>query len=257
MLLDVRHVSFGYRKEERILHDISFSLDKGVFMGILGPNGTGKSTLLKCLNRIYEADAGDIFLDGTPLRALSLREIARKAAYVPQSVAQPFPQTVMETVLMGRLPYSGMHFVEKDREAAERALMETGLSAYALRDARRLSGGERQRVYIARALSGTPELILMDEPTASLDVRHQLEVLSLVRKLAHRSLCSVIMIIHNLNLASMFCDRLLLMKDGKIRKDGTPYEVLTEELLREVYGVETKISVSGGRTNIRLKDPDK
>jgi len=255
MKLEIRHGRFGYKNGKRnVLEDVSFILDKPCFAGILGPNGTGKSTLLKCVNRIYELDSGEIFFDGIPARRFSLRNIARKIAYVPQSTAVPFSVSVMDTVLMGRIPFSGYSFHAKDREKAALALKETGMEEYALRDIRFLSGGERQRVLIARALAGNPKLMLLDEPVSSLDVRHQLEVMKLLRNLVRKEGLTVLMTIHDLNLAALFCDRLLILKNGEIRKDGTAAEVLTEENIKSVYGVDVFTFDRNGKRHIQLLD---
>ncbi len=256
MLLEVKHMSFGYPHKPNILQDINISMDSGCFLGVLGQNGVGKSTLLKCINKIYMPIQGEVYIDDINIHHMSLRDIARKVAYVPQYTGAQFPSTVMNLVLMGRIPYSGYSFGEDDRRYAMQALEEMGLSDYALRDIRHLSGGERQRAFIARALAGHPKMILMDEPTSSLDVYHQLEVLSLVRKLVQKSHVSVIMVIHDLNMAAMFCNRILLLKDGKVWKDGTPKEVLTSENIEEVYHVKSFVSEKENTRYIQYMDPD-
>lgn len=242
MKLEISKGAFRYAKGMKpVLQDINLDLRGPCFTGILGPNGTGKSTLLKCINRIYDWESGSVQLDGIDMGKMPIRDVARKIAYVPQSTTVQFPVSVMDTVLMGRIPYSGHSFSRKDREKAERALQETGLSQYSLRDIRFLSGGERQRVFIARAIAGDPELILLDEPTSSLDVRHQLDVMRLLRNLVQCSNLSVLMTIHDLNLAAMFCERILILKGGRIWKNGTPQEVLTKENIREIYHVNVEI----------------
>lgn len=246
MKLEIRKGAFRYRKGGiLVLQDINLNLRGPCFVGILGPNGTGKSTLLKCINRIYDWESGAVQLDGMNIANMRLRDVARKIAYVPQSTAVQFPVSVMDTVLMGRIPYSGYSFSSRDSDKAEKALQETGLSEYALRDIRFLSGGERQRVFIARAIAGDPELILLDEPTSSLDIRHQLDVMRLLRNLVQYSNLSVLMTIHDLNLAAMFCERILILKDGQIWKNGTPQEVLTKENIREIYNVDVEIAKEG------------
>lgn len=256
MLLKVEHLSFHHPHKSNILNDISITMDEGCFLGILGQNGTGKSTFLKCINNIYSSTGGHVYLNDIDIGIMTLRDIARKIAYVPQYTAAQFPTTVMNLVMMGRIPYSGYSFTKKDREYAEKALVEMGLVDYAMRDIRHLSGGERQRAFIARALAGSPKLILMDEPTSSLDVSHQLEVLSLVRKLVRDTKISVIMVIHDLNMAAMFCNRIVLFKDGNIWKDGNPQQVLTSSNIREIYNVESYVSSRNNSTYIHFKDPD-
>lgn len=249
-------MNFGYPNKANILENINLSMDEGCFLGILGQNGAGKSTLLKCINKICQFHDGDISIEDSSIQTLSLKEIARKIAYVPQYTTAQFPTTVMNLVLMGRIPYSGYSFNKEDREFAKKSLHEMGLSSFAMRDVRHLSGGERQRAFIARALAGNPKIILMDEPTSSLDIYHQLEVLSLIRNLVREKKLSVIMVIHDLNMASMFCNRVVLLKDKTIWKDGTPQDVLTEENIESVYHVKSFTSVKDGVKYIQPLDPD-
>ena len=256
MLLTVNHAAFSYDSSHMILKNITFQLDKKSFVGILGPNGIGKSTLLKCINRIYPLKEGHISLAGNDISKLSLRQVARKISYVPQRMSAPFPTCVLDTVLLGRLPYNKFRFTGKDQEIALKAIENMALQKYMLKDIRFLSGGEQQRVLIARALAGTPDLILMDEPTSSLDIKYQIEILHLIRKLVRETELSVLMTIHDLNLAAMFCDRLLILKDGHIWKDGIPPAILTEENIKTIYGIDTCIIKKNGQHFIQLVDPD-
>lgn len=256
MLLTVNHAAFSYGTSHLILKNINFQLDKKSFVGILGPNGTGKSTLLKCINRIYPLKEGHITIAGNDISKLSLRQVARKISYVPQRMTTPFPACVLDTVLLGRLPYNKFRFTEKDRTIAVESIKSMALQKYMLKDIRFLSGGEQQRVLIARALAGTPDLILMDEPTSSLDIKYQIEILHLIRKLVRKTDLSVLMTIHDLNLAAMFCDRLLILKDGHIWKYGTPSAILTEENIKTIYGIDTCIIEKNGQHFIQLVDPD-
>lgn len=256
MLVDIKHLNFSYSGTQEILSDINLSIEAGCFLGILGQNGAGKSTLLKCINKLHAATSGDVFLDGKNINEMSLREIAQKVAYVPQSTLSQFPTTVMNLVLLGRLPYSGYSFTNKDRKHAMHAMQEMGLEKYMMSDICHLSGGERQRAFIARALAGSPQIILMDEPTSSLDVHHQLEVLARIRGLVRKSNIAVVMVIHDLNMAAMFCDRLVLLKDAKIYKDGSPNQVLTEESINEIYHVRSFTMDRFGKRYIQLLDPD-
>lgn len=195
--------------------------------------------MLKCINKIYPLQHGKILLDGEDIASLTRKKIAQRIAYVPQHIETQFPVSVLNTVMMGRLPYSGRRFTETDRKAAINAMEETGLSGFETRDIRYLSGGEKQRAFIARALSGKPDIILMDEPTSSLDVKYQLEVLRLAKAVIQNRNISVIMTIHDLNLASMFCDKILLVQKGALWKEGTPEEVLNPENIHHIYGVKT------------------
>ena len=256
MLLTVNHAAFSYDSSHMILKNITFQLDKKSFVGILGPNGIGKSTLLKCINRIYPLKEGHISLAGNDISKLSLRQVARKISYVPQRMSAPFPTCVLDTVLLGRLPYNKFRFTGKDQEIALKAIENMALQKYMLKDIRFLSGGEQQRVLIAHAPAGTPDLILMDEPTSSLDIKYQIEILHLIRKLVRETELSVLMTIHDLNLAAMFCDRLLILKDGHIWKDGTPSAILTEENIKTIYGIDTCIIEKNGQHFIQLVDPE-
>lgn len=256
MLVDIKHLNFSYSGTQEILSDINLSIEAGCFLGILGQNGAGKSTLLKCINKLHAATSGDVFLDGKNINEMSLREIAQKVSYVPQNTLSQFPTTVMNLVLLGRLPYSGYSFTNKDRKHAMHAMQEMGLEKYMMSDICHLSGGERQRVFIARALAGSPQIILMDEPTSSLDVHHQLEVLARIRGLVRKSNIAVVMVIHDLNMAAMFCDRLVLLKDAKIYKDGSPNQVLTEESIDDIYHVRSFSIDRYGKRYIQLLDPD-
>ena len=239
MLLQVKNVGFEYIPHKPVLKQITFNLDRGEFLGILGPNGTGKSTLLKCINHIYKVNDGEILLDNENTEKMTLNAIAKKIAYVPQYINTGFPVSVMNTVLMGRIPYSGRAFKAIDKEASLAALEKVHMMDYMLRDIRFLSGGEKQRVFVARALAGDPKIILMDEPTSSLDVKHQVEILGTVRTLVKETDISVMMTIHDLNLASMFCNRILILKDGCVWKDGNPKDILTSENATTIYGVHT------------------
>ena len=254
MLVDIKHLNFSYSGTQEILSDINLSIEAGCFLGILGQNGAGKSTLLKCINKLHAATSGDVFLDGKNINEMSLREIAQKVSYVPQNTLSQFPTTVMNLVLLGRLPYSGYSF--KDRKHAMHAMQEMGLEKYMMSDICHLSGGERQRAFIARALAGSPKIILMDEPTSSLDVHHQLEALARIRGLVRKSNIAVVMVIHDLNMAAMFCDRLVLLKDAKIYKDGSPNQVLTEESIDDIYHVRSFSIDRYGKRYIQLLDPD-
>lgn len=256
MLVDIKHLNFSYSGTQEILSDINLSIEAGCFLGILGQNGAGKSTLLKCINKLHAATSGDVFLDGKNINEMSLREIAQKVSYVPQNTLSQFPTTVMNLVLLGRLPYSGYSFTNNDRKHAMHAMQEMGLEKYMMSDICHLSGGERQRAFIARALAGSPQIILMDEPTSSLDVHHQLEVLARIRGLVRKSNIAVIMVIHDLNMAAMFCDRLVLLKDAKIYKDGSPNQVLTEESIDDIYHVRSFSIDRYGKRYIQLLDPD-
>lgn len=224
--------------EQEILADLSFSVASGEFFVVIGPNGSGKTTLLKGLARLVSPWQGEITLFGKSLAAYGRQELARLVAVVPQQVPFDFPFTVAETVLMGRSPHLGLLEAEKaaDYELAEAAMRFTDVLHLARRRLDQLSGGERQRVIIARAICQQPRLLLLDEPTASLDPAHQVQIMDLLERLRAESGVTVMMVSHDLNLAAMYGTTLLLLKDGAIVQLGPPAEVLTASLLTVVYG---------------------
>jgi len=238
-MIDVHSISFRYR-QEWVLRDISFQIGKGEFIGVIGPNGSGKSTLLKTLYRLLSPQEGEVLFELIPLRKMSRRDIARRMAVVPQESYSLFPFRAAEVVLMGRSPYLGhqMFEKEKDLEIAKKAMEWTETLPIAERSIDELSGGERKRVFIARALAQEPEIILLDEPTANLDIHHQIDFLDLVLHLNREKGLTIVMASHDLNIASEYCDRLILLREGTIYKIGPPDEVITRENIQKVYGCE-------------------
>ncbi len=236
-MIDLRALSFRYH-QDWVLEDISFRIEKGEFIGIIGPNGSGKSTLLKTLCRLLSPQKGEILLDRIPLNKMGQKEIAKKIAVVPQETYSLFPFRVVEMVLMGRSPYLGSLLFEgpKDLEIAQRAMAWTETLPLSERFIDELSGGERKRVFIARALAQEPEVILLDEPTANLDIHHQVDFLHLILTLNRKQGLTILMASHDLNIASDYCDRLILLNKGRIYKIGSPREVITREHIEEVYG---------------------
>lgn len=244
MILDIQGIEFAYDSES-VLDGVTLSVDQGELLGLVGPNGSGKSTLLRCLNRILEPDDGTVFVDGEALDQLSREEIARRVGYVPQDETSAFPATVFDTILLGRKPHVRWRASDADREVTSQMIERLGLEPFALRSIDELSGGQRQKVLIGRALVQEASVLLLDEPTSSLDVRHQLEVLELVRSQVTDGISGVLAI-HDLNLAMRYCDSLALLCDNKIRAAGGP-EILTAETIREVYGVEATVTEHDGR----------
>ena len=233
----------------QILREVSLDIDCRLFTGLIGPNGCGKSTLLKHIYRIYAPQAGAISYDGVAYHDISLRASARKIAVVGQFHSSDFDFSVEETALMGRTPYK-KSFEEdtvRDYEIAEAALEEMGMFEHRHRMVSELSGGEVQRVMLARAFVQEPEFLILDEPTNHLDITYQLRLLQSVK----RSGLGVLAALHDLNLAAMFCDRIIVMKDGRIEGVGSPGDVLTEDMLERVYGVRSRITDDGnGRPHI-------
>ena len=239
-------VSFG---PKTILYDISLDIRNKEFVGIIGPNGSGKSTFLKCLYRVLQPNNGKIFFDGTEMSSLSHRDTALKMAVVAQHSTVNFDFSVLEMVLMGRSPYKGLLDRDQidDYEIARHALAQVGLSDFESRNFNTLSGGEQQRVILARALAQRTECLVLDEPTNHLDIKYQLELMTIVKRLD----ATVVSAIHDLNLAAIYCDRLIALKDGSVVCSGTPHEVLTEETIRHIYGVSATVqTLPNGRLNI-------
>jgi len=235
--LSTHGLSTGYGDLD-VLTDISLSIDRGVFFIIAGPNGTGKTTLLKCLAGLARPRQGEVMIDGTPLSQLNRRQLARRVAFLPQSVETAFSLTVREVVLMGRAPHLGMlgFHKEKDLDLAEEAMAFTDVRHLADRSIDALSGGEKQRVFISRAVCQQPEFILLDEPTSALDLAHQVRVMDLMERLKHEREMGVVMVSHDLNLAAMYADVLCLIHQGAVAALGAPSEVLEQKRLETVYG---------------------
>lgn len=233
------NVSFGTLK---VLKDITFSMDKGRFYGILGPNGSGKTTLLKTMARTLEPQEGMVLVDGVDLKRMKARELSKKVACMYQSTELSCDYPVMDVVLMGRYPYLKRFQAEgeKDREIAKKAMIASNVWHLKDRRINEISGGERQRVFIARALVQQTDIVLLDEPVSHLDLQHQIEVLDIARKLTDEGK-TIIAVLHDLNLASLYCDYLLLLKDGIITAQGEPERVLTEEVIQRVYGIKPHI----------------
>jgi len=238
-MIEVKDLSFSYGKNP-ILDKIGFCVNEGEALSIIGPNGSGKTTLLRCMNRILNP-AGEVTVDGINIKELNRIEVARIFGYVPQDGFYQFPQTVFDTVLLGRKPYITWGVSRKDIEIISTYLDLMDLEKFALRYFNELSGGERQRALIARALSGEPKVLLLDEPTSNLDLKHQYEIFKMIKKLAKENNITVILAIHDLNLSARFSDRIIMLKEGKIFAEGIPEAVLIPENIRNVYGIEVVI----------------
>ena len=243
MRIAAEALSFGY-PEHPVGRDTSLSIEAGEVMCLLGPNGCGKTTLFRTMLGLLPPQGGRVLLGEEDLTGLPRMEIARRIAYVPQAQAAIFPYTALDVVLMGRIAHRGMFAspTREDIEIARQALDDLGIAALAERDVTRLSGGQRQLVIVARALAQAAPLVVMDEPTASLDFGNQVRVLSEVRRLADRGI-GIVLSTHDPDHAFAVASRVALMSEGRIMASGLPHEVLTSESLRHVYGVEVSIEV--------------
>lgn len=256
MSLAVQVNNLGFAYDERLVLDrVSLSVGRGEMIGIVGPNGSGKTTLLKILSAVL-AGRGEVKLNGRDIVSYGRRELSRLFAVVPQESQVNFPYTVAEIVLMGRASRHNPLALEgeRDLEVARKSMERTETLAIADRYLHELSGGEKQRVMIARALAQEPEILLLDEPSAFLDLKHQVQVFELVRQLNRERRLTVVAALHDLNLASLFFPRLVLLREGRVYRDGTPAEVLTEETIEEIYGIKVRIErdSSGQRPQIFL-----
>lgn len=250
----VRGVHFRYgsgrpQGEPWVLQDVTLDVTQGEILGIVGPNGSGKTSLLKLLAKLAAPQEGDIALFGRSLSDLSHEEVAHRVAVVPQDSPQMFPFTVAETVLMGRFPHRrrsgwspGFGWEDRDDcQAAAQAMFTMDVAHLASRAVTDVSGGERQRIMIARALTQAPRVLLLDEPTAFLDLQHQLGICSTLRRLCDECGLTVVIVSHDLNLASQYCDRVAMLRAGQVCRIGSPAEVMSTDVLREVYGCEVLI----------------
>ncbi len=237
-MLEVEKITFSYNKKT-IIEDISLNVNKGDFVGIIGPNGSGKSTVLKNIYRALTPERGKILLDGEDLIKMSYKSSAKKMAVVNQENELHFDFEVEEIVSMGRSPHKKLFEIdnEDDKKIVKSALEVVGLDGFSKRSFQKLSGGEKQRVLIARALAQEARLLILDEPTNHLDINYQIQVLELIKNLD----VTVLAALHDLNLAALFCTRLIVIKAGRVIIEGTPEEVLTYENILEIYGVKTVI----------------
>ncbi len=240
-MLEVQHISFAY-EDTPILQDISLSMERGEFIAILGANGCGKTTLLRNILGFLKPQEGRILLDGEDTQKMGERALARKVSYIPQAHTPPFSFTVMDVVMLGRTPHLSRGFQprKKDWEAAENAMEALDILRFANHNYTELSGGQRQMVVIARALAQEPSLLIMDEPTSSLDYGNQYIVLSRVKRLSEQGV-GVLMVTHDPAHAIFSADYILAIKDGKIVRSGDVKEVITEPVMREVYGMEIRV----------------
>jgi len=239
--IQTRDLSFAY-KDRAVLHAISLSVKHGEMVGILGPNGSGKTTFLKILSAVLRGQ-GEVTLKGKRIETYGRRDLSRLFAVVQQETRVNFPYTAAEIVLMGRASYHSPIALEgeKDLEVARASMDLTDSLSLSDRYLHELSGGEKQRVMIARALAQEPEILLLDEPSAFLDLKHQVQVFELLRRLNRERGLTIVAALHDLNFAALFFARLVMLRDGKIYRDGSPNEVLTEKTIEEVYGIRVRI----------------
>lgn len=241
-ILDARGLGFAVPGRE-ILVGIDLAVGRGEVAALVGHNGSGKSTLIKLLARQTRPTAGSIAFEGRPIAALGAREFSRKVAYLPQDLTTASGMTVRELVACGRYPWHGAlgRFTETDAAKVEEAITLTHLDPLAGRMVETLSGGERQRAWIAMLLAQDATCLLLDEPISALDITHQIDVLALVQSLARQKSLSVAVVLHDINMAARFCDRIHALKAGRIIASGTPEAMMTSEILKDIYGIEMNV----------------
>jgi iron complex transport system ATP-binding protein len=243
--ISIKDLTFEYKSSE-ILHDLNISVGDSEVMSLVGPNGSGKTTLIKCIDCILKP-RGSILLEGQEVFRMKQQEVARRIGYVPQSSSTPLASTVFDIVLMGRRPHITWSVSDADLDKVADMLERLNLQELAMRDFAQLSGGQKQKVLIARALVQEPAVLLLDEPTSNLDMKHQLDVMETISSMVKEKGISVVMAIHDLNLASRFSDTLVMLKKGVIYAAGSPGDLLSERSISDVYGVEAVIMNSLGK----------
>jgi len=253
MELKIKDVSFSYSSVP-VLHDVSFELGGNELVSILGPNGVGKSTLIHCINKILAPTSGTVLIDGKDVSEIKLKELAKQIGYVPYSANDSFPLSVIDTVMIGRHPHSKWGTLDKDLDIVYDTLRMLGISHLAMRPFNELSAGQHQKVMLARGLVQEPEILLLDEPTSNLDVRHQLDVTKMLKRLSREKNILIVMISHDINIATKYSDKIILMHKGSVFDMGEPNKVITAENLRTVYGVTAEITKDDDAPHVILKD---
>ena len=246
-LMAAENISFTY-ETSLVFKDLSVSVQKQDFIGLIGPNGSGKSTLLKIMGGVLKADSGSILFKNSSVSKINKKLFAQSVSWVPQEHLMVFPFKVSEIIMMGRHPYlSAFSFESKeDYDITRRAMETTMTSQFADRYFNEISGGEKQRVMIASALAQNPEMMLLDEPTSALDLKYQIQILNILKNLNANHDMTLVIAMHDLNLASQFCNRLILLNEGKIVRDGAPEKVLEKNILEQVYGIDIDLSIRDG-----------
>lgn len=249
--MEVKNLDFSYGKE-KVLDDVSLKVKRGKITTIIGANGCGKSTLFNVMTKNLKPQKGSVYLDGTDINKISLKSFARRAAIVHQYNTAPYDTTVETLVGYGRLAYSqfGISDKEEDEKYISYALEATELTELRSCNIAELSGGQRQRVWIAMALAQNTDILFLDEPTTYLDIKYQIEILRLIKTLNEKHNMTIVMVLHDINQAAFYSDEMIAMKDGKIIANGSPDSVLTEDVIKETYGIHLDVEKIGGRSFI-------
>lgn len=255
--LSMQDVSFSYDGKNLTLNEINLDIENPQLISIVGPNGVGKSTLIHCMNRILSPTQGTVFVDGEDVNNIKIKDLAKKMGYVPYSANDTFPLTVVDTILMGRNPHNKLRSnLHADMQIVKEILDLMDIRDLAMRPFNELSAGQHQRVMLARGLAQEPKIILLDEPTANLDIKHQMDVIRILKRLSITKGIIVIMISHDLNLAARYSDNIIMMANGTVYSVGRPNEVITRENIKSVYGVDAEVLNRDGRPVTILIDSD-
>ena len=241
MNINIRELEFSYTNE-KTLNGVSGDLEKGEFISIIGPNGTGKSTLIKCINGILKAQKGLLSINDVNIEAMTQNDIARVISYVPQSTSSLFNLSVFDMVLLGRRPHATWRSSKVDRLKALKAMKTLDIESLAMKSFNELSGGQKQKVVIARAIAQETKIIVLDEPISNLDIKHQIEVMEILKSLVDNTGVTAISVVHDLNIAIKYSNKIMVMHKGKAVAIGDPKIVLTKEMIASVYGVEVTCS---------------
>ncbi|MBQ8180332.1 MAG: ABC transporter ATP-binding protein [Candidatus Methanomethylophilaceae archaeon] len=253
MELKMESVSFGYgRTGPDVIHDINLELNEPGLYCIIGPNGVGKSTMIKCINRIFKPRSGRVLLNGTDVSQMRLKEVSRLIGYVPVSTNDVFSMPVMDAILLGRQNRTRWRTTPEDIDIVNRVMRMFNIQDLAMSSFNHLSAGQHQKVAICRGIVQEPEMLILDEPTANLDVQHQVYVTELLRGMAIQEGMIVLMISHDLNITAKYAHKVIVMDGGTIVETGLPEEVITEDLINRIYNVECKIEMHQGKPHIVL-----
>ncbi len=251
--IDIDGLEFGYR-DSPVIKGLTASFDRPELVSIIGPNGVGKSTLIHCINKILSPNDGAVMIDGRDVNSINVKELAKHMGYVPYTSPNTFPISVIDAVMMGRHPHAKLGSFDKDLEVSYSMLEMLGIEDLAMRQLNELSAGQLQKVILAKGLAQEPKVLLLDEPTANLDVKHQLGVTRLLKRVSQEKGVTVIMICHDLNIAAKYSDRIIMMSEGSVYASGTPEEVLTKDNISRVYDINCEVITDQGRPHVLLRD---